>query len=219
MGVDLIGITGHKMKMKEIIEFPHILDSWIDLRTYLIENNEVASTRLNFKSTWKVKPTIKSLERLWKEHETDSVTQSNWIETYFGDINIYRENITIEIDSIQKYGNFRYTEAALSAIKICRIIAKNLKEEQVIFCPDSAYPTSEIYNFALDGLSPDKIIKKGIEKFGPIPKGISKGRKNYFFVDYVNQPIGEIIDWDEEESFWVWDKKKGYIQIEKNLDS
>ena len=216
MGVDLIGITGHKLKMKEIIEFPLILDSWTDLRTYLIENNEVGTTRLDFKSTWKVEPTKSSLERLWKEHESDSVTQSNWIETYFGDINIYRDNLTIELDSIQKYKNLSSNETAIRIINICRLIENNLGQKQVIFCPDSAYPTSEIYDYALDGLSPDEIIRKGIKRFGPIPKGISKGRKNFFFVDYINNPIGKLKDWDEEETLWVWNEIESRYEKKKH---
>ena len=216
MGVDLIGITGHKLKMKEIIEFPKALDAWSDLRSYLIENDMVATTRMDFKSTWKKAPDPEAIEKLWKEYETDTVSQSNWIETYFGDINIYRGNLTIEIDGIQKYANFRYNESTLKAINICRIIAKNLNEDKVIFCPDSAYPTSEIYDYASDGISPNEIIKKGIDKFGEIPKGISKGRKNYFFVDYVNEPIGELLDWDKEETFWRWNEKRG--QYEQNIN-
>ena len=170
---------------------------------------------INFKSAWKVNPTEKSIEQLWEETETDTVTQSNWIQTYFGDINIYRNNLTIEIYSLQKYGNFRYNEAAISAINICRIIAKKLHQNKVIFCPDSSYPTSDVYSYALNGLEPNEIIKRGVEKFGPIPKGISKGRKNYFFVDYINEPIGDLLDWDKEKTYWVWDDEfSKYKQVE-----
>jgi len=97
-----------------------------------------------------------------------------------------------------------------------RLFAKYLNTDKVLYIPDGYIKTAIIEDFVTDGLSIEDVIRNGIQKFGEPPKCISKGRKNYFFVDDIEFDVGEIKEWEDEEDFWVWNEELGdSIQIKK----
>ena len=109
-----------------------------------------------------------------------------------------------------KYGNFKIQGVAKRIIEVNRIIARHLGGEEIIYCPDSAFPTSSIEEFAFEGNSLTEIKKRGIEKFGHPPKGIDEGRKYMFFIDNIHEDIGELTEWHDWEVYWKYNRGKGY---------
>jgi hypothetical protein len=139
------------------------------------------------------------------------------LKCYFGNITVFRKTIRIWYSTIfYSYKFFHNIDSTIQIIKVGRIFANHLKTDKVLYLPDGYYKTAIIEDYATRNLTLEEAIDKGIQKFGKPPIGISKGRKNHFFVDYVEKEIGEIVEWEEEEDFWKWNEdEKEYIQINK----
>jgi hypothetical protein len=215
MGRGFNMIIGHALSTKEVGEFVSNKKLWDSVAEY-------NKSRLNYEPDnpyirWTMAPTKANLIQFWKESETGQDNIDIEIDCYFGSVTFYRKTIEIWFSTIfYSYTFFHDSNHTLNIIQFGRIFAKYLNTEKVLYIPESYPGPAGLIENAWDGNTIDEIINKGIKQFGLPPKGISKGRKNYFFVDYINQEIGEIIDWESEEEFWVWNKGKiTFDQIKK----
>lgn len=215
MGMDFIMVVGHKMTPKEIINFPN-LSLWNQIDLFL-------EKELNYNPNekyrkWSISPTEKMLQEYWKSWINDEVYEEIEIDCYFGRINIYERTLTLKFYTIWwSYKFFNHAKDTKEIIKFGRLMAEYLGTKEILYIPDGYIKTSILEDSITNGLPLKNVIKKGIEKFGSPPSAISKGRKNYFFVDNVDEPIGEIKEWDEEENFWEWNDELGEaVQIKVN---
>lgn len=219
MGVDILGIVRHKMTAKEILFLPKRIDSWSEMKELKKDNKQM----LNKPAKWNCKNemTEKALLLLWKSLETnDSQPKELYgfdysIECFIGWINVFRNTLVINHFPEHKYRNIDLPETANRIIKINRKIAREMGGEEIIYCPDSSYPTSIIEEYAMEGKSLDEIKKLGITEFGQPPKGINEGRKYMFFIDNLNEEIGEITERNEYEEYWKYNREIGRYELKK----
>lgn len=219
MGVDILGIVRHKMTAKEILSLPERIDSWSEMKELKKDNKHM----LNKTAKWDCKNemTEEALLLLWKCLETNEPQPKDLygfdysIECFIGWINVFRNTLVINHFPEHKYGNIDLPETANRIIKINRKIAREMGSEEIIYCPDSAYPTSIIEECAMEGKSLDEIKKLGIAKFGQPPKGINEGRKYMFFIDNLNEEIGEITERNEYEEYWKYNRETGRYELKK----
>ena len=165
--------------------------------------------------------TENALLSLWRcletnePHSGDLIGLDYTIDCFIGSINVYRNTLVINHFPEHKYGNINIPEPAMRIIKINRMVAKEIGSDEIIYCPDSAYPTSIIEEYAIEGKSFDEIKRLGIAKFGQPPKGINEGRKYMFFIDNISDDIGEINERNEYEEYWKYNREKGRYELKK----
>ena len=211
MGMDFRMIMGHELNFDQIKNLNQDESLWKSLADFL-------KAELNYQPTdpykkWTKEPIPKNLNEFWTEIETQGYSDTTfYIDCFFGNITIFRKTIKIWFSTIfHSYWFFKHSKDTIQIINIGRIFANHIGTDKILYIPDGYVKTAIIEDYSG---SLEDIISKGIREFGEPPKGISKGRKNYFFVDYIDQEIGEIKEWDEEEDFWKWDEEeKEYIQI------
>jgi len=209
-------ILGHKLTVGEVGSLCESNELWKSLEKYL--KAELNYDPADKYAKWTQEPNEENINRFWNQFETNDYNNNVFeIDCYFGSITVYRNTLRIWFSTIfYSYNFFQDVKATIQIINIGRVFAKYLGTDKVLYIPDGYIKTAIIENFACSNLTLNQAIKKGIEKFGEPPVGISKGRKNYFFVDYVDEEIGEIKEWHDEEDFWQWDEmERDYKQLKK----
>ena len=214
MGMDFKMVIGHKMTRDEIIEFPKS-NIWFEVEHFFKEKMDYSPEDKYVK--WTLEPSQKKLESYWQAWIDDTLQETIEIDTYFGKIRVYEKTMILSFYTVWwSYGFFEQSKNTKNIIEMGRLFAKYLNTNKVLYIPDGYIKTAIIEDFVTDGLSIEDVIRNGIQKFGVPPKGLSKGRKNYFFVDDIELDVGEIKEWEDEEDFWVWNEELGdSIQIKK----
>jgi len=216
MGMDFNMILGHKLTISEIASLSDPNELWETLNKYL--ESELNYYPPNNYIRWTQEPTEENLSEFWNKIEVDGYYDKTLeLDCYFGNITVYRNTIRIWFSTIfYSYKFFQDVKSTIQIINVGRIFATYLRTNKVLYIPDGYLKTAIIENYACSDLTLNEAIEKGIKEFGQPPQGISKGRKNYFFVDNLENEIGEIKEWNEEEEYWKWDDKEGvYVQIKK----
>ena len=227
MGVDILGIVKHNLNAKQAVELPKIIDTWQDVKnakkseTYQFKDS--LNRILQKKARWYCdkEMTIEALERIWKAYKTrDSNSDAfqgydDQIDCFFGQLRICEKVVIISHSPEHKFGNINISETATRIIKSNRLIAKHLDANEILYCPDSAYPTSLIEEYAFEGDEYEKIKAKSIAKFGQPPKGINEGRKYMFFFDNINEELEKITEREGWEGYWKYNEQKGEYEFDK----
>jgi hypothetical protein len=217
MGMDFYMIMGHELNSNQIQDLIQDDTLWNPLANYF--KNEINYRPLNPYRKWTQEPTQENLNNFWQQIETQGYCDRTIeIDCYFGRITIFRKTLKVWFSTIfYSYSFFENVIDTMQIINVGRIFANYIGTNKVLYVPDGYRKTAIIADYACKDLTLDEAILKGINEFGRPPKGLSKGRKNYFFVDYVNEEIGEIKEWAKEEDFWIWDEdEKEYLQIKQN---
>lgn len=219
MGVDILAIVRHKMTPKEVLLFPNRIDSWSEMKELKKGNDHMLKKTARWDCLNEMtEETILSLWRCLEKNEPppkDLYGYDYSIECFIGWIKVFRNTIIINHFPEHKYGNIDMPEPANRIIKINRMIAKEMGSHEIIYCPDSSYPTSIIEEFAMEGKCFEEIKKLGIAKFGQPPKGINEGRKYMFFIDNLNEEIGEITERNEYEEYWKYNRETWEYELKR----
>ena len=216
--MDILGIVRHEMNAEELLTLPQMIDSWNDVKELKNDKNQS-----NIKASWDCKspPTEKALIEIWNCDEKNIGRHrhldeyNNWIDCFIGDIHIYRKTLIISHFPEHKYGNIQHPEIAKKIIGVNRKVAQYLGGEEIIYFADSYYPTAIIQEYVTEGKSFTEIKNLAINEFGNPPKGIEKGRKYMFFIDNINEEIGEISEWDDYEGYWKYNESIGEYELKK----
>lgn len=217
MGVDLVGIIGHSLTKKEIIELPKKIDKWYDVNEFFSSYKK----RPLRKAKWDGIINEEELELIWQYFESNDFSKEllkkmenfdSVIDCSFGTLSIYRRTILITHWN-HKYSNLRYPESAKNILTLNRIIARHFNMEEILYCPDSGFPTQTIQDKALSGLSFKKLKEYGINKFRLPPKHINEARKYMFFIDNINSEFGEIDVWEGESPYWKYNYKLNKYEL------
>ena len=219
MGMDFNMIMGHNLTVEQIGNLSRDEKLWNSLANYF--KKELECEPSNPYRRWTQDPSQQNFEEFWTHIESQGYYDKTFeIDCYFGNITVFRKTLRVWFSTIfYSYRFFEHVRDTIQIITTGRIFANHIGTDQVLYIPDGYLKTAIIEGYARKDLSLDEAINKGIKDFGKPPEGISKGRKNYFFVDNINEEIGEIKEWSEEEDFWVWsEEEKDYIQINKNAN-
>ncbi len=127
-------------------------------------------------------------------------------------IKLHKKTLIIEQIPWHKYSNLNDKEMAEMILSINRVIARKLGQDKIVYFPDSTYPTSCLYNFALAGKSVSEIIKIAEDKFPDRPIGITEGIKYKFFIDTLTDDLMNLEDQGDLEKYWKWNQLKGVYE-------
>lgn len=220
MGVDLVGIIGHAMSKKEIVNLPYEVNQWHAVNEFFT----TYSNRPIEKAKWNGIINEDQLELIWQYYEERHNTKEilakmqnfdTSIDCCFGSLSIYRQTILIEHWN-HKYSNLMVPEIAKNILTLNRIIAKCFNQNEIIYCVDSGYPTQSIFHKALSGSHFTELKKYGIDKFGNPPKDIDDGRKFMFFIDDFTKDLNQLTYWGDENPYWLYDIKTNEYKL-KNM--
>lgn len=208
MGTDIYGIIKHNLTAKQAISLPAEIETWQEIKELKKDDKYMLSKQAKYDGREVLDE--KYIVELWNCFEKEEPMPqnlygySNIIDCFLGWIKVYRNTVVITQFPHHKYGNMHYPSVAKKIIEINRIIAKKLKSNEIVYCPDSAFPTSIIEEYAREGKTIEEIKTFAIERFGEPPKGIDEGRKYMFFIDNINEEIGEITELDDWEEYWKY---------------
>jgi hypothetical protein len=221
MGTDIYGIIKHNLTPKQVINLPKEIDTWQEIKRIKKKDKYMLSKLAKYDGKELI--TEKSIVELWDCFEKEEpmppnlYDYSNIIDCFIGWVKVYRKTVVINQFPEHKYGNMHYPNVAKKVIEINRIIAKKLGSDEIVYCPDSAFPTAIIEEYAREGKSIEEIKMFAIGRFGEPPKGIDEGRKYMFFIDNINEEIGEIAELDDWEEYWKYNNEtRDYELVRKN---
>jgi len=215
MGVDLIGIIRHTMSNKEILDLPEQVNDWNNVNEFFASYSNISIE----KAKWDGIINEEQLELIWKYYETAEIHKESLnklenldsdIDCCFGTLSIFRRTILISHWN-HKYSNLKTPETAKNILTLNRMITKHFNQNEIIYCPDSGYPTESIKDQAISGLEFEKLKRFGISEFGTPPKNLNDGRKYMFFIDNLTEDLNKLTPWDGENPYWYYDNQnRGY---------
>lgn len=168
MGMDIVAIVSHNLSAKEAVLLPEMIKTWNEIFVIKSEST-LAHPDFILKSlqTSQWENTAISnkfiLNQIWQilEGSIPETKESNGcytgIHCFIGIINVYRHTLRITHYPEHKYGNIRHPESATRIININRKIAQLLGGKEVLYCPDSYYPTWILSEYAMEGKTLDTI--------------------------------------------------------------
>jgi len=226
MGVDLIGVVNHKLNKSELIKLPSIMDTWNEINLIILTELRKTYTEkyvnekyLNIESAYynidmggvktKSNPDENYFELVWNQwvENENAELLSIQIVTYFAFIKIRRQTIIIEQMPWHKYSNLDDKDMAKMILEINRVIANKLEQNKIVYFADSSYPTSMLYNHALEGKTVEQIIQIGDTNFTNRPKEINEGIKFKYFIDEMKDDLSNLKNLDNSELYWNWNSK------------
>ncbi len=220
MGVDLVGIIGHSLSKKEILNLPNVINNWMDVNDYYT----AYSKKSNKKAEWDGVMNEEQLELIWEYYESIEIDKNRLdklenfdsvIDCGFGTISIYRKTILISHWN-HKYSNLRDPDTAKNILTLNRMLSKRLSRYEIIYCTDSGYPTQAIEEKAVSGLSFEELKEFAINTFGTPPLHLDDARKYMFFIDNLNNELSDFTLWDGDNPYWHYDfEKRDYILIKR----
>jgi hypothetical protein len=129
---------------------------------------------------------------------------------------VFRHTIALTHFPEHKYGNIQTPAIARQLFHLNRAVARALQTDKILYCPDSSFPTSILEEKAKLGMPLEALEAYGIAQFGTPPAGLSEGRKNFFFIDQIDEEMGEISEWEDWEGYWTYnEEKQDYEQVRK----
>jgi len=224
MGVDLIAAIGHKLSKADLVKLPVFIDQQTNARAAKFLHGDPYYSQLK-ESKWKgeLEMTETVLEQIWEDWRLDTLLSNkrildNEIDCFIGSIDVWRNTLVICHFPEHKYANLQYPDKARVIFESNRCIARALGEDKILYFPDSAFPTSILYDKAHKGLTIEELIEIGIQEFGQPPKTLSEGAQFMFFIDQFQDLDGELSEWNfSEQKYWKYNGQKG--QYEKNSDT
>ena len=223
MGADLKGVINHNLNTRELLKLPSKIDAWKEIEEIILEElpktysqEYVKEKYSNLRSSYfnknlagaaiESKPDEKYFELVWKqwEEDYDGALSSIHIITYFSFITVNRNTLIVEQMPWHKYSNLDDKDMAKMIFKINRIIANELDQNLIVYFPDSAYPTSILYNYANEGKTVEELIEIGDAKFLNRPVEIKEGIQFKYFVDDLSDDLTKLEDLDNSEKYWKW---------------
>lgn len=218
MGVDLWGIIGHSYTKKQLLELPKKMQAWEEIYTYY---NNRSGHSPSYGVSWDGATTEEDLERIWQYQEGKSAEELSLEELdeldpsigcNFGDLYVYRNTFAVA-HNWYRYNNLCDPWRGTTILWINRMLAQQLGASEVLYCPDSGYPTQMIGDLASMGWDYNSLKNYGLQEFGTPPKGVNEGRKYHFFIDPIHEPLEELTEWDGESPYWSYDKDNGYQKV------
>jgi len=223
MGVDLKGVINHNLNTRELLKLPPKIDEWNEIEKIILEElpktyseEYIKENYSNLRSSYFNKdlagvaiesiPDEKYFELVWKQWEEnyDGALSTIQIITYFAFITVNRKTLIVEQMPWHKYSNLDDKDMAKMILKINRIIANKLDQKKIVYFPDSAYPTSILYNCANEGKTTEEIIEIGDMKFLNRPNPIKEGIQFKYFVDDLSDDLTNLEELDNSEKYWKW---------------
>ncbi|MCG8577819.1 MAG: hypothetical protein MI810_23275 [Flavobacteriales bacterium] len=211
MGVDLVGIIPHDLSKKELLDLVQRLDQYTPLK------DAAQSWKLPH---WKVDLDQKALELIWRYYESDELDTENMpdqldadIHCSFGMISVFRHTLLVT-NWDHKYGCLYNPQRAWPILTVNRLLAQLLDQKEILYCTDSAYPTSQINDKALSGWKYDDLKDFGMKEYGTPPSDLNQARKMMFFLDDLSYDLNDLEEWDGENNpYWFYDpKSRNYVQ-------
>ena len=206
MGMDFSAIIGHKLTSLKALEVPRLIDESKEIFNIVSRDKEGINKR---KSKWQgpFQMTEKNIYLIWEKlrnFEGTPIEGYNYysdLNTYFADIAIYENTITVSPNPEHKYGNLIIPDACEYIIKLNREIARLFNSSHIVYCAVGYLSTGILDEKAREGWSIENIIKFGIDKFGNPPKEFNEAVHNYFFIDSFDL-APELLDPDKK----VWSR-------------
>jgi hypothetical protein len=190
MGMDLVALIRHDFNKEEAYRLPQMIDEWGEVKELFLKRHPEYETKSFFKekSKWNsgiFEMTPNLLERIWNGLEIDDPENPlcNDIDTFFADISVYKNTISISPNPEHKYGNLTIPKSLDYLIDLIRLIAKRLNQFKIVYCADSYVSTSILWERAMQGATIEEIIEYGNDKFGVPPFEINEAIGNYYFFD------------------------------------
>ena len=223
MGVDLKCIFENNLSNKEIVNLPQRLDSWKEIRN--IRKNHysnfpnILSKQICIEAKWDSDTEIdeKVLSNIFHSWEnplsTYEHTLKNKIQFFIGQLRIYKNVLVLDYSPEHKYGNIHDKDIATQILNLNRIIAKKLGSIKILYCPDSNFPTAQIYYKAQVGYTVEEAISFGKSKFGNPPEEINDGMKFMFFIDDFEKKIDNLKNWEWKDLLWRYNELTDKYEI------
>ncbi len=207
--MDLICLIANKYSKSEIVEINQEIDSWYDIQEYVIEYRTRIDLDFQVKSTkasWVNPSNETELEKSWQnqEGEAEKVITVPWginrISNFYSDLTFNRKTICICPSPEHKYANLHDPLTAKYIITLVRMIANRFGQNEIIYCVDSMYPPSLLYEEASSGKSLEDLKKIGINEFGEPKNDISDSMKDLFFFDKAETELPTFKSWNWSDS-------------------
>lgn len=222
MGMDLAAIIEHHRSPEELLELPKIIGASEPLKKLFLERHKVSNEefdKLN-KTKWAgpYEMTENNLLQIWKRYEDDLDTAAiegmNYfadLDSYFGQIAVYKETINVSPFPEHKYGNLRNLVTSKYVFTLHRQIAKIIGANRILYCCDSYYYPSILEEKSRMGWNLNSIIEFGNRIFGIPPKEINEAVENLYFIDEFDIDLDKL-DPDKK----VWSRAKYEYEKEQN---
>ncbi len=229
MGVDIIGIIKHELTIEEAVNLPDTINTWSDVleakKSKKYEYQEYLDNQVKNKSKWSCEKEVNpiALQGIWeslrvnKPRPKELYGYDNWIDCFIGTIKVYENSIIISHLPEHRYANIKNKETAQRILKCNKLIAKHLRADEILYCPDSSFPTAVIEDWSIEGKRYEEVKQRAIELFGKPPDSINDGRKYMFFFDYVNARVEDITEWGDCTGYWKFDEKINDYKLDKDF--
>jgi|GEM_PF-2636176 len=202
MGVDLNVIIGHNLSLKEIMDFPNLLNKNKELKdVYLkginskIEHGATVERILSIleKEYFWENITETDLLDSWTNNETPELVGeygyiSHSLNTYFGFLYFNKRTIDITYLPQHKYANLKYDSHREFIFNFSKALATLVGSEKIIYCADSG-PTEIIECWATEGMSIESVLDLAITEFGMPSTVLEQAIDKRFIVEDVQNPI------------------------------
>jgi len=204
MGVDLRVIIGHNLTLKDIMEFPYLLDRNTELKEVFTKeiqsklefniSREQALASLDKELRWE-NITEKDLLNSWENNENLQLVDENGfiahsLTTYFGILYFNRKTVEILYLPEHKYANLKYKPNRKFIFNYSKALAKFLGSKMIVYCADSG-PTEIIECWATEGKTIERVLNLAIEKFGRPSDVLEEAIEKRFIIDEAANPFME----------------------------
>ncbi len=217
MAIDVYAIIENTYPAEKLVEIPAQIDTWQEVKR-LMEQVAPEDRPIDFRtkppkpSSWlgpkaSMRPDI--LKAMWQAYQNNGYSDLDLrgfdleVSTFFGGLKFFEKVIVITRNPEHKYANLCAPDTARSLILVNRLIARQFGQKRILYYPDG-FPPAKIEDFVWAGDSFSTIEQKAVERFGPPPKGIEAGRRNMFFIDHIDDEIGELPHCDLGEGYWQY---------------
>lgn len=188
------------------MKLPNLIDSWLNVKLHYesFEYNSPSKEKAKWSSVYGDRDVTKEeIQTEWhiaqKNHteltneEIASIQSRNSIDCDYGLIDVYPNTLLLSM-----YVSYRVLANAYTAkhfLTLNRLIAENLNQTEVLYFPDNGYKTSAIWEEVYSCKSYSQVKHYAFNEFGITPRDIENGRKNMFFIDYMDEEIN-LTEWD-----------------------
>lgn len=223
MGVDLLCIFENKLSKKDLTNLPSIINSWSSIKkvrqSHYSQFPDSLKRQTKIDAFWDsdIEITEIILEEIFSSWKTNNSTYQhslkNRIDCFLGFVRVYENAIIIEYMPEHKYANLHDKDISEQILSLNRAIAKKLNSDKILYCPDSSFPTAQIYYKIQQGMTVDDAIEFGTQTFQKPPEQICEGMKFMFFIDDLEKNIDNLKDWDWRDLMWQYNEMTKQYEI------
>lgn len=137
----------------------------------------------------------------------------------FGMLDVFRKTIQLTHWD-HKYANLCDPIKAKNILTLNRLIARRFGQEEMLYFPDSSFPTSMIDDKVLEGHQLKDIKAFSIKEFGHPPHEWKEAFRYMFFIDHFDRDFGELEEWEwgTEGPYWRYNSESGRYEQKKKLE-